>query len=141
MLPTSGPGLTLSSLTVISTLFTPVSRRRTPDKQWLPYNCFYSSLNAKYSILFLLLDGPVVRSSGRTDCVNRDASFGSGVTSFPRQNPRAFIVGRLSLYQSFVTKLFIRKPIMQYPAFSSICSKFRRYFLSEFYLCCIVNGQ
>lgn len=47
---------------------TPVSRRRTPDKQWLPYNCFYSSLNAKYSILFLLLDGSVVRSSGNRLC-------------------------------------------------------------------------
>lgn len=47
---------------------TPVSRRRTPDKQWLPYNCFYSSLNAKYSILFLLLDESVVRSSGNRLC-------------------------------------------------------------------------
>lgn len=129
MLPTSGPGLTLSSLTVISTLFTPVSRRRTPDKQWLPYNCFYSSLNAKYSILFLLLGGPVVRSSGRTDCVNRDASFGSGVTLFPRQNPRAFIVGRLSLCQSLVTKLFIPKADHAVSNFLHICSKFRRYFL------------
>lgn len=55
--------------------FTPVSRRRTPAKQWLPYNCFYSSLNAKYSILFFLLHGPssFVPDHQRTDWVNRVA--------------------------------------------------------------------
>ena len=51
--------------------FAPVSRRRTPAKQWAPYNCFYSSLNAKYSILFLLLQRFVlVRDHQRTDWVN-----------------------------------------------------------------------
>lgn len=82
---------------------TSVSPRRTPAKQWLPYNCFYSSLNAKYSILFLLLR---VSSAERTGQIREPSDRGPK----RRQSPlvRLVVILRLLFYRRrFTTNLAI----------------------------------